>query len=855
MLPTDPLGHSLYLPTSLSPPSPVSSAMSNNRHPPHLSSTPHASEVCSPPDHSRGKYYEELWQACAGPLVSLPKLNQLVMYLPQGHIEQITASTNQEADCELPKHDLSPHILCRVMDIKLSAEPETDEVKAQLSLLPEPKGSDSQAVAEEEVLQASPKPTVHMFCKTLTASDTSTHGGFSVPRKHAICLPQLDMTRFPPSQELIATDLHGVKWSFRHIYRGQPKRHLLTTGWSVFVSQKRLVAGDAVIFLRGEDGELRVGIRRALRQQNTPPSSVLPSQSMHIGVIATATHAIVARTMFAVYYKPRVSPAEFIIPLERFKSSLSVSLAVGMRFKMKFETEDASERRYNGTITGIEDLDPNSWSGSKWRSLTVGWDEPTIYERHDRVSPWEIELCLRPGTPPNPAPGQRCKRMRSNIPASSPTAEQSLVSSGRSKAAFGSMQNANFSTVLQGQEPRALDFMKESFHSGPHHRPPPRQIHHSQHGLHSLSPSPPWNVHKQGNAELFWGISGQDCRGNYTHPSFVTSQQQQHFMSDPSMKFSSALPMSNEHASASTSRSGLENLNWQGKTLQHLGASLPISDSTPSWMVNNPIMSMHSPQVPSSNLVFQDKANLTLPRSMQNQAPLSQHMSFAPPWLAKSRQEVETEPSVLPNAATATGEAHTGYKLFGFSLTDPPPAKPISNMALAAKEQTPDASNIQVSDVEHEVEQPNKIVSTLDLSTTSSEPEKLVAAHNLSKEGQCRNQFAVRSCTKVVKKGSIVGRGVDLSKLDGYDQLFNELERMFHLEGQLRAKEKGWQVAYSDNENDMLEVGDDPWGEFCNMARKIHILSREEVAQGNKRAGHANALQSKEEENHTNNTT
>ena len=32
----------------------------------------------------------------------------------------------------------------------------------------------------------------HMFCKTLTASDTSTHGGFSVLRRHANeCLPPL----------------------------------------------------------------------------------------------------------------------------------------------------------------------------------------------------------------------------------------------------------------------------------------------------------------------------------------------------------------------------------------------------------------------------------------------------------------------------------------------------------------------------------------------------------------------------------------------------------------------------------------------------------------------------------------
>ena len=37
-----------------------------------------------------------------------------------------------------------------------------------------------------------PRPTVHSFCKVLTASDTSTHGGFSVLRKHANeCLPAL----------------------------------------------------------------------------------------------------------------------------------------------------------------------------------------------------------------------------------------------------------------------------------------------------------------------------------------------------------------------------------------------------------------------------------------------------------------------------------------------------------------------------------------------------------------------------------------------------------------------------------------------------------------------------------------
>lgn len=56
---------------------------------------------------------------------------------------------------------------------------------------------------------------------------------------------------------------------------------------------------------RGENGELRVGVRRAMRQQTNVPSSVISSHSMHLGILATAWHAVNTGTMFTVYYKPR----------------------------------------------------------------------------------------------------------------------------------------------------------------------------------------------------------------------------------------------------------------------------------------------------------------------------------------------------------------------------------------------------------------------------------------------------------------------------------------------------------------------------------------------------------------------
>jgi auxin response factor len=86
----------------------------------------------------------------------------------------------------------------------LQADASTDEVYAQLSLLPETDdalrrmreatedGAGRGEDGEEETGKQRFARMPHMFCKTLTASDTSTHGGFSVPRRAAEdCFPPL----------------------------------------------------------------------------------------------------------------------------------------------------------------------------------------------------------------------------------------------------------------------------------------------------------------------------------------------------------------------------------------------------------------------------------------------------------------------------------------------------------------------------------------------------------------------------------------------------------------------------------------------------------------------------------------
>lgn len=59
-------------------------------------------------------------------------------------------------------------------------------------------------------------------------------------------------------------------------------------------------------------------------------------------------------------------------------------------------------------------------------------------------------------------------------------------------------------------------------------------------------------------------------------------------------------------------------------------------------------------------------------------------------------------------------------------------------------------------------------------------------------------------------QGVAVGRAVDLTLLEGYADLITELEKMFEIKGELTER-KTWQVVYTDEEGDMMLMGDYPW--------------------------------------------
>ncbi|XP_050368028.1 auxin response factor 18 [Argentina anserina] len=383
----------------------------------------------------------QLWHACAGGMVQMPPVNSKVFYFPQGHAEHAQTHVEFPATGRIP-----PLILCRVAGIRYMADPETDEVFARIRLVPSNNNDlclvqdEGGSVESDGGSDSQEKPS--SFAKTLTQSDANNGGGFSVPRYCAETIfPRLDYSADPPVQTVVAKDVHGEVWKFRHIYRGTPRRHLLTTGWSTFVNQKKLVAGDSIVFLRAENGDLCVGIRRAKRGllEGSPESAAAsgwsngvsgvlpysgfsvflkeedrmgrngfgnPSQSgnntrggrggggrvMPEAVVEAATLAASGQPFEVVYY-PRASTPEFCVKASAVKAAVRVQWCSGMRFKMAFETEDSSRISwFMGTIASVQVNDKIRWPNSPWRVLQVTWDEPDLLQNVKCVSPWLIEL-------------------------------------------------------------------------------------------------------------------------------------------------------------------------------------------------------------------------------------------------------------------------------------------------------------------------------------------------------------------------------------------------------------------------------------------------------------------------------
>lgn len=91
----------------------------------------------------------------------------------------------------------------------------------------------------------------HMFDKIVTPSDVGKLNRLVIPKQHAEKYFPLDSTTNEKGLLLNFEDRNGKPWRFRYSYWNSSQSYVMTKGWSRFVKEKKLDAGDIVSFQRG----------------------------------------------------------------------------------------------------------------------------------------------------------------------------------------------------------------------------------------------------------------------------------------------------------------------------------------------------------------------------------------------------------------------------------------------------------------------------------------------------------------------------------------------------------------------------------------------------------------------------
>ncbi|XP_047315700.1 B3 domain-containing transcription factor NGA1-like [Impatiens glandulifera] len=124
----------------------------------------------------------------------------------------------------------------------------------------------------------------HMFDKVVTPSDVGKLNRLVIPKQHAERYFPLDSSTNEKGLLLNFEDRTGKPWRFRYSYWNSSQSYVMTKGWSRFVKEKKLDAGDIVSFQRGvgEIGKDRLFIDWRRRPETVPPDTLhLPHTSFH----------------------------------------------------------------------------------------------------------------------------------------------------------------------------------------------------------------------------------------------------------------------------------------------------------------------------------------------------------------------------------------------------------------------------------------------------------------------------------------------------------------------------------------------------------------------------------------------
>jgi hypothetical protein len=120
----------------------------------------------------------------------------------------------------------------------------------------------------------------HLFEKQLTPSDVGKLNRLVIPKQHAERYFPLSGDSSEKGLILSFEDEAGKPWRFRYSYWTSSQSYVLTKGWSRYIKEKHLDAGDVVHFERmcglGISDGLFIGFRRR-GESATPAVEPLPA--------------------------------------------------------------------------------------------------------------------------------------------------------------------------------------------------------------------------------------------------------------------------------------------------------------------------------------------------------------------------------------------------------------------------------------------------------------------------------------------------------------------------------------------------------------------------------------------------
>jgi len=129
------------------------------------------------------------------------------------------------------------------------------------------------------------RPREHLFDKAVTPSDVGKLNRLVIPKQHAEKYFPLDVNSNEKGLILNFEDNTGNVWRFRYSYWNSSQSYVLTKGWSRFVKDKKLEAGDIVSFHRGSAQSHQLYISWKRRPSGPARLGVGPQSHQPTGVI------------------------------------------------------------------------------------------------------------------------------------------------------------------------------------------------------------------------------------------------------------------------------------------------------------------------------------------------------------------------------------------------------------------------------------------------------------------------------------------------------------------------------------------------------------------------------------------